>query len=219
LITNAWRPVIYPLRVHFFAEPRIRGLPVIIRKYCKADMDEIIDIWFQGWHAIDSKLVHPQSKAEWRERWISRIVPQHEIAVAESDKEILGFITLNPESSELSQIFTRLSQQGPGLAARCSTGQKTGAARGSTCLRWKSTIVPGNSTKNTVSERPGHQPIRSAACPRLDMNGEAADRRSPSEAAAIVYHRKLIRFWHSDRQQSSLLINGKIKRDRLAFHD
>lgn len=116
--------------MHFAAEPRIRRLLVIIRKYCEADMDAIIDIWYEGWHAIDPKLVHPHSKAEWRDRWVSRIVPQHEIVVAESDNGILGFITLNPESSELSQIFTKLSQQGHGVGSALINWAKNRCRKG-----------------------------------------------------------------------------------------
>jgi putative acetyltransferase len=103
--------------VQFAAEPRIRRLLVIIRKYSEADMDAIIDIWYEGWHSIDAKLVHPQSKIEWRDRWVSQISPKHEIVVAESDNEILGFVTLNPETAELSQLFTRLPEQGRGVGS------------------------------------------------------------------------------------------------------
>ena len=88
---------------------------VIIRQYCEADMGAIIDIWYEGWHSIDSKLVHPHSKTEWGDRWVSQITPTHEVAVAESDNEILGFVTLNLETSELSQLFTRLPEQGRGV--------------------------------------------------------------------------------------------------------
>ena len=93
----------------------IRCHLVLIRQYCEADMDAVIDIWYEGWHSIDPKLVHPHSKDEWRERWVSQIVPQHEIVVAEADREILGFVTLNLETSELSQLFTRLPEQGSGV--------------------------------------------------------------------------------------------------------
>ena len=103
---------------------------VLIRKYCEADMDTVIDIWFAGWHSIDPGLVHPNSKPEWRDRWVSRIVPKHEIIVAASDSEILGFATLNPETSELSQLFTKLPEQGRGVGSalinwvknRCDSG-------------------------------------------------------------------------------------------------
>ena len=88
---------------------------MLIRQYCEADMGAIIDIWYEGWHSIDSKLVHPHSRTEWRDRWVSQITPKHEIAVAESDNEILGFVTLNLETSELSQLFTRLPEQGQGV--------------------------------------------------------------------------------------------------------
>ncbi len=90
---------------------------MIVRQYHEADMDAVIDIWYEGWYSIDPKLVHPQSKTEWRYRWDSQIIPKHEIAVSESDDEILGFITLNLETCELSQIFTRLPEQGRGIGS------------------------------------------------------------------------------------------------------
>ena len=88
---------------------------MLIRKYCAADMNAIMDIWYAGWHSIDAKLVHPHSKSEWRDRWISQITPTHEIVVVESDNEILGFVTLNRETAELTQLFTKLSEQGRGV--------------------------------------------------------------------------------------------------------
>ena len=91
--------------------------PVMVRPYCEADMDAVMDIWYQGWHSIAPQLVHPHSEARWRERWVSDIVPNHEIAVAESDHEILGFVTLNSATSELSQLFTRLPEQGRGVGS------------------------------------------------------------------------------------------------------
>lgn len=90
---------------------------MLIRNYCDVDMGEIIDIWFDGWHSIAPGLVHPHSKPEWRDRWVSRIAPTHEIAVAESDNEILGFVTFNPETAELSQLFTRLPEQSRGVGS------------------------------------------------------------------------------------------------------
>ena len=86
-----------------------------IREYRETDMSRIINIWFDGWHSIAPGLVHPLPKSEWRTRWVSQIVPNHEIAVLESDGEILGFVTVNFNTSELSQIFTSLSERGRGV--------------------------------------------------------------------------------------------------------
>lgn len=97
--------------------PGARNHPVLIRKYCETDMNAIMDIWYQGWHSIDPGLVHPHSKTEWQDRWISQITPTHEILVAESDNEIAGFITFNRETAELTQLFTKLSEQGRGVAS------------------------------------------------------------------------------------------------------
>jgi len=103
---------------------------MLVRKYCAADMDTIIDIWYEGWHSINAKLVHPHSKTEWRYRWVSEITPKHEIAVAESDNEILGFVTLNLETSELSQLFTRLSEQGHGVGTALINWAKNRCQKG-----------------------------------------------------------------------------------------
>ena len=103
---------------------------MLVRKYCAADMVTIIDIWYEGWHSINAKLVHPHSKTEWRYRWVSEITPKHEIAVAESDNEILGFVTLNLETSELSQLFTRLSEQGHGVGTALINWAKNRCQKG-----------------------------------------------------------------------------------------
>ena len=67
----------------------VRGHPVLIRKYCEADMNTVIDIWYEGWHSIAPRLVH----------------------------EILGFVTLNRETAELTQLFTKLPAQGRGVGS------------------------------------------------------------------------------------------------------
>jgi len=89
--------------------------PVLIRNYCAADRESVMDIWYDGWHSIAPGLVHPHSRPEWRERWVSQIVPTHEIAVAAAENEVLGFVTFNPQTSELSQLFTRLPELGRGI--------------------------------------------------------------------------------------------------------
>lgn len=99
------------------ADTGVRDRPVLIRKYCEADMNTIIDIWYEGWHSIAPGLVHPHSKPEWRDRWVSQITPAHEIVVAESDNEILGFVALNLETAELTQLFTKLPAQGRGVGS------------------------------------------------------------------------------------------------------
>ena len=108
----------------------VRGHPVLIRKYCEADMNTIINIWYEGWHSIDSRLVHPHSKPEWRDRWVSQITPTHEIVVAESDDEILGFVTLNRETAELTQLFTKLSAQGRGVGSALINWVKNSGHKG-----------------------------------------------------------------------------------------
>jgi GNAT superfamily N-acetyltransferase len=112
------------------AKVPVRRHVLLIRKYCAADMDTIMDIWYQGWHSIDSKLVHPHSKTEWRDRWVAQITPKHDIAVAESDNEILGFVTLNLETSELSQLFTRLPEQSRGVGTALINWAKNRCPRG-----------------------------------------------------------------------------------------
>jgi len=95
----------------------VRRHPVLIRNYCEADLQTVMDIWFEGWHAIAPGLVHPHSKSEWRERWVFQIVPTHEIMVAEAGDKVLGFVTFNPQTSELSQLFTSLPELGRGVGS------------------------------------------------------------------------------------------------------
>jgi len=99
-------------------------------------MDVVMDIWFKGWHSIDAKLLHPHSKPEWRDRWVSQIIPKHDIAVVEVDGEVLGFITVNPDTSELSQLFTRLAEQGRGV--------------GTALINWAKNRLPGGIFLSTL---------------------------------------------------------------------
>jgi GNAT superfamily N-acetyltransferase len=88
-----------------------------IRSYEAADLEVVVDLWYDAWHSIDPELRHPRSKPEWRSRWLDEIVPQHEIAVAELPPHIAGFAALRCASSELSQLFIAPSLQRTGVGS------------------------------------------------------------------------------------------------------
>ncbi len=53
----------------------------------------------------------------WRERWRNELVPSADIAVAESDGVIVGFVTVDPHTRYLDQIVVAPQRWGTGVGA------------------------------------------------------------------------------------------------------
>ncbi len=85
---------------------------ISIRSYQSGDIDALIDIWYEAWHGVDTRIVHPQPKKAWRERWQNEIANTNEVIVAVWYETIVGFAALDVSRCELSQIFVLPSHQG-----------------------------------------------------------------------------------------------------------
>jgi putative acetyltransferase len=82
----------------------VSGSAVRLRLYVAADEDAAIELWRRTWQQHYPHLNFSARVAWWRERWRNELVPTATITVAEADGELLGFVTVDPQTGYLDQI-------------------------------------------------------------------------------------------------------------------
>lgn len=91
-----------------------------IRPYQPADLDPVVDLWYDTWHAAFPDLTHHEPKAEWRRRFETEIVPQEQVYVAEVRGRLAGFLALKDRGGGhgyVHQIFVSPECQRHGVGA------------------------------------------------------------------------------------------------------
>lgn len=68
-----------------------------IRPYAPSDEATSIDVWHRTWQQAYPQIDFAARLAWWRERWRKELVPKAEIAVAELDGKLIGFVTIDGE--------------------------------------------------------------------------------------------------------------------------
>ncbi|MBR0825318.1 GNAT family N-acetyltransferase [Bradyrhizobium manausense] len=68
-----------------------------IRPYAAADEAAAIDVWHRTWQQAYPQIDFAARLDWWRERWRKELVPKAEIAVAELDGTLIGFVTIDGE--------------------------------------------------------------------------------------------------------------------------
>ena len=86
-----------------------------IRPYAPADLDPLIDCWFDTWHATFAPRLHPQPRHHWRRRFLDDYSHQAEIWLAPHSTAVAGFLVLLPEAGWLEQLFVAPPYQRRGL--------------------------------------------------------------------------------------------------------
>lgn len=67
---------------------------VTVRPYRPDDLDAVVDLWFDTWHATFADLQYHEPKAEWRWRFESEIVAEERVYIAELGGRIAGFLAV-----------------------------------------------------------------------------------------------------------------------------
>ena len=75
-----------------------------LRLYVDADQDAAIELWRRTWQHHFPQIDFNERLAWWRERWKQELVPVAEVVVAESDGELIGFVTIDPKTRYLDQL-------------------------------------------------------------------------------------------------------------------
>ncbi|TPQ33111.1 GNAT family N-acetyltransferase [Bradyrhizobium guangdongense] len=68
-----------------------------IRPYAPSDEAASIDVWHRTWQQAYPQIDFAARLDWWRERWRKELVPKAEIAVAEQDGKLIGFVTIDGE--------------------------------------------------------------------------------------------------------------------------
>jgi putative acetyltransferase len=89
---------------------------VSLRPYETTDENAAIGLWLRTWQAAYPSIDFTARVDWWRERWRSELVPSNDIVVAEAKDAMLGFVTVNPQTSYLDQIVVAPECWGHGVA-------------------------------------------------------------------------------------------------------
>jgi putative acetyltransferase len=66
----------------------------IVRPYRPEDLHEVVDLWYETWHAAFPDLRHHEPKDVWQRRFEVEIAPQEQVYVAEVAGRIAGFLAV-----------------------------------------------------------------------------------------------------------------------------
>ena len=77
---------------------------VTLRPYSSADEDAAIELWQRTWQQHYPHIDFAKRVNWWRERWRQELAPTASIIVAESDRRLAGFVTVDLKTGYLDQI-------------------------------------------------------------------------------------------------------------------
>jgi putative acetyltransferase len=90
---------------------------VRLRRYDTGDEAAAIALWLRSWQAAYPQLDFVARIDWWRERWRNELVPSAEIIIAETDGELIGFVTVDPRTRYLDQLVVAPQRWGSGVGA------------------------------------------------------------------------------------------------------
>jgi putative acetyltransferase len=96
------------------------SLRMMIRPYRPEDLDPVVDLWYDTWHATFPDLRHHESKEEWRRRFETEIAVEERVYVAEVDGRLAGFLAVKDRGDGqgyLHEIFVAPELQGRGVGS------------------------------------------------------------------------------------------------------
>jgi putative acetyltransferase len=108
----------------------VSGTAFTLRPYVPADEDAAIELWRRTWQQHYPHLDFAARVDWWRERWRNELVPTVTITVAEADSELLGFVTVDPQTGYLDQIVVAPETWGARIAPALMAEAKRLSPRG-----------------------------------------------------------------------------------------
>jgi putative acetyltransferase len=90
------------------------SVPFQLRPYRAADEDAAIALWLITWQQTYPDIDFAARLEWWRARWRNELVPQAAIVVAEAGGELIGYVTIDPESY-LDQLVVGPTHWGSGV--------------------------------------------------------------------------------------------------------
>jgi putative acetyltransferase len=108
----------------------VSGTAFTLRPYVPADEDAAIELWRRTWQQHYPHLDFAARVDWWRERWRNELMPTVTITVAEADSELLGFVTVDPQTGYLDQIVVAPETWGARIAPALMAEAKRLSPRG-----------------------------------------------------------------------------------------
>ena len=90
---------------------------LVLRPYDPRDENASIALWLRTWQATYPDLNFAARLGWWRERWRKEIIPAAAIVIAESEGQMIGFVTVDPRTLYLDQIVVAPDHWGSGAGA------------------------------------------------------------------------------------------------------
>jgi len=102
----------------------------VLRPYTEADEAAAIELWRRTWQIAYPSLDFNARVDWWRERWRKELLPVASVTIAERGSEIIGFVTVEPDTGYLDQIVVAPEAWADGVGARLLEEAKRIAPRG-----------------------------------------------------------------------------------------
>jgi putative acetyltransferase len=77
---------------------------VSLRRYAADDEEAVIELWRRTWQVAYPSIDFAERLGWWRARWRGEIVPSAEIVLAVAGSNVIGFVTVDPQTLYLDQI-------------------------------------------------------------------------------------------------------------------
>ena len=88
---------------------------ISLRAYTVDDEDACIALWLRTWQLAYPHIDFTARLAWWRERWRNELLPAAEVAIAETDDGIVGFVTIDAKALYLDQLVVAPEYWGSGV--------------------------------------------------------------------------------------------------------
>jgi putative acetyltransferase len=88
-----------------------------LRPYALADEEAAIELWRRTWQQHYPELDFTARLSWWRERWRNELVPTATITLAETGRNLVGFVTVDRSTGYLDQIVVAPEAWGSEVAA------------------------------------------------------------------------------------------------------
>jgi putative acetyltransferase len=97
---------------------------VSLRGYAAADEAAAIELWRRTWQAAYPGIDFAARLDWWRARWRGELVPSAAIMLAFAGDDLVGFVTVDPQTGYLDQIVVAPERWGSDIAAMLLTQAK-----------------------------------------------------------------------------------------------
>ncbi len=92
-----------------------RPKSVILRTYCAADEEGVLDVWLRAWKVARSDIDFEARLPKFTEH-LGGLAEKTTIAVALCDEQIVGAVTIDRKINYLDQLFVAPEYSGQGVA-------------------------------------------------------------------------------------------------------